>query len=46
MLPIFPSGMNTLRLLFGYTDIDVEWKKLLKERLGKPGEAHDNAKAF
>jgi hypothetical protein len=31
---------------FGFTDKDVEWKKLLRERLDGHGEAHENARAF
>ncbi|CAG8373869.1 unnamed protein product [Penicillium salamii] len=31
---------------FGFTDMDVEWKKLLRERLSVHGEAHEEAKAF
>lgn len=31
---------------FGFTEMDVEWKKLFRERLGVHGEAHENAKAF
>lgn len=31
---------------FGFTVLDVEWKRLLQERLSVHGEAHENAKAF
>jgi hypothetical protein len=30
----------------GFTDIDVEWKRLLRERLGVHNEAYKDAKAF
>ena len=29
---------------FRFADMDVEWKKLLRERLDAHGEAHENAK--
>ncbi|KAJ5371175.1 uncharacterized protein N7496_007267 [Penicillium cataractarum] len=31
---------------FGFIDMHVEWKKLLRERLDVYSEAHENAKAF
>ena len=45
MLLTFRSGMNMSRLLLDL-HMDVEWKRLLQERLGVNGEAHQDAKAF
>lgn len=42
----FPIWYEYVSASFGFTDMDAEWKRLLRERLGIHGEAHENAKAF
>ncbi|CAI7635368.1 unnamed protein product [Penicillium manginii] len=42
----FPIWYEYVSASFGFTDMDVEWKKLLRERLDAHGEAHEDAKAF
>lgn len=42
----FPIWYEYVSASFGFTDMDAEWKRLLRERFGVHGEAHDNAKAF
>ena len=42
----FPIWYEYVSASLGFTDMDVEWKKLLRERLDAHGEAHKNAKAF
>ncbi|KAJ5922460.1 hypothetical protein N7516_010163 [Penicillium verrucosum] len=42
----FPIWYEYVSASFGFTDMDVKWKKLLRERLSVHGEAHENAKAF
>lgn len=42
----FPIWYEYVSASFGFSDMDVEWKKLLRERLDAHGEAHENAKAF
>ncbi|RDW83677.1 uncharacterized protein DSM5745_04003 [Aspergillus mulundensis] len=42
----FPIWYEYVSASFGFTDIDVEWKRLLRERLGVHDEAHDDARAF
>lgn len=31
---------------FGLTDMEIEWKNMLQERLGAHDEGHEDAKAF
>jgi aminoglycoside phosphotransferase (APT) family kinase protein len=42
----FPIWYEYVSASFGFTDMDVEWKGLLRERLGVHDEAHEDAKAF
>ena len=42
----FPIWYEYVSASFGFTDMDVEWKRLLRERFSVHGEAHENAKAF
>lgn len=42
----FPIWYEYVSASFGFTDMDVEWKKLLRERLGVHDEAHEDARAF
>lgn len=42
----FPIWYEDVSASFGFTDMDVEWKRLLQERLRVHGEAHEDAKAF
>lgn len=42
----FPIWYEYVSASFGFTDMDVEWKKLLRERFGVHGEAHEDAKKF
>ncbi|KAL4875023.1 hypothetical protein BJY04DRAFT_233086 [Aspergillus karnatakaensis] len=42
----FPIWYEYASASFGFTDMDVEWKKLLQERFSVHGEAHEDAKAF
>lgn len=42
----FPIWYEYVSASFGFTDMDVEWKKLLRERLNAHDEAHEDAKAF
>lgn len=42
----FPIWYEYVSASFGFTDMDVEWKRLLRERLGVHDEAHEDAKAF
>ncbi|KAJ0422302.1 hypothetical protein BJY00DRAFT_280630 [Aspergillus carlsbadensis] len=42
----FPLWYKYVLASFGFTDMDVEWKRLLRERLQVHGEAHEDAKAF
>ena len=42
----FPIWYEYVSASFGFTDMDVEWKRLLWERLRVHGEAHEDAKAF
>jgi hypothetical protein len=42
----FPIWYEFVSASYGFTEMDVEWKKMLRERLGVHGEAHENAKAF
>lgn len=42
----FPIWYEYVSASFGFTDMDVEWKKLLRDRFGAHDEAHEDAKAF
>jgi len=42
----FPIWYEYVSASFGFTVMDVEWKKLLQERLGVHNEAYKDAKAF
>ncbi|KKK20288.1 hypothetical protein P175DRAFT_0505156 [Aspergillus ochraceoroseus IBT 24754] len=42
----FPIWYEYVSASFGFTKMDVEWKKLLRERLGIHDEAHEDAKLF
>lgn len=42
----FPIWYEFVSASFGFTEMDIEWKKMLRERLGVHDEAHENAKAF
>lgn len=42
----FPIWYEYVSASFGFTEVDFEWKKLLQERLGVHGEAHEEARAF
>jgi len=42
----FPIWYEYVSASFGFTNMDVEWKRLLRERLGVHDEAHEDAKAF
>jgi len=40
----FPIWYEYVSASFGFTDMDVEWKKLLRERLDAQDEGHESAK--
>lgn len=40
----FPVWYEYVSASFGFTDMDVEWKRLLRERLGIHGEAYEDAR--
>lgn len=42
----FPIWYEYVSASFGFTEMDVEWKKLLRDRLGRRDEAYEEAKAF
>ncbi|RJE19646.1 Phosphotransferase enzyme family [Aspergillus sclerotialis] len=42
----FPIWYEYVSASFGFTHMDVEWKRLLRERLGVHGEAFEDATAF
>ncbi|KAJ5387473.1 hypothetical protein N7509_010014 [Penicillium cosmopolitanum] len=42
----FPIWHEYVSASFGLKEMDVEWKRLLRERLDAHGEAHENSKAF
>ncbi|KAJ5165116.1 uncharacterized protein N7500_006946 [Penicillium coprophilum] len=42
----FPVWYEYVSASFGFTEMDVEWKMLLQERLGIHDEAYEDAKAF
>ncbi|KAL3480342.1 kinase-like domain-containing protein [Aspergillus californicus] len=42
----FPIRYKYVLASFGFTVMDVEWKKLLRERLGVHDEGYEDAKAF
>lgn len=41
-----PVWYEYISASFAFTDMDVEWKKLLRERLGAHGDGYEDAKAF
>lgn len=42
----FPIWYEYVSASFGFTVHDVEWKRLLQERLRVHGDAHEDAKQF
>lgn len=42
----FPIWYEYVSASFGFTEMDVEWKSLLRDRFGVHNEAHEDAKAF
>ncbi|KAJ5938882.1 hypothetical protein N7466_002016 [Penicillium verhagenii] len=42
----FPVWYEYVSASFGFTEMDVEWKRLFQERLSLQGEGHENTKAF
>ncbi|KAL4782906.1 hypothetical protein BJX76DRAFT_348963 [Aspergillus varians] len=46
MAAYFPIWYEYVSASFGFTHMDVEWKKLLRERLGIHDETHEDARVF
>lgn len=41
-----PVWYEYISASFAFTEMDVEWKKVLRERLGVHGDAYDDARAL